>query len=411
MAVRFEGVPPHTALARQLGSQFAPVISNFHLSQVQKRTASGLEVYKARGQREGLDMSYTYLHGQETLRIRVSPQILEPSPAPKKVGDYWQWALIDVYVPDAWAGTANGVSAKAYRRIPAPAEADQKFDGYAYSDGELFADVVYYSDGMDPFVISYPSRNAVETVIGNGTQICSLLVDMRRIPATPVTLDLYLRLDLDEVAAPGGFKWIWEPFSNSTGTFTGHNNGPFTLFAGYRKPLWADPFPNYATWLPTDNTPALGSNYVFGGSGGPSTGTMTLPSPGATVWIPYVEYWADPSTHVDTGGGIHRWNVTWGDAWQPQLVADEGEPPEEQERDVEVRGIGGVHPLDWAEVIREDEANSYVWVPQADLPGPTDTVRMGAASIASSADSEVMKLIGTVTIFPVQKTMSFTSAA
>lgn len=439
MATRFEGLPADKNLARQMMDRLRPRINHFHLVQAQKRTVSGLSVYKARQQAPGLEMSYAYIHGQETLRIKVKPLVGDKPQVQE--GDYWKWALIDVHVPDAWADSADGVVAKTYRRSPAPNEAEQKFEGFAYSEGRtLFPDPsTYYSDGMDPFVISYAPPGET-TVNGDGNQICSLLVDMQRIPKAAVTLDLYMQLKI-----AGGFQEVVYGYQRTnpqaTMVVTHVGNVPVGDTAGFQAlypyPHQALRFTNLGFEISIGNTfsspmiayvdpdePITFPNQVH--MPAPVAQVFDLGSSTATQIDPVYhspsgllqqvsEYSMQRSFGLDgTGSGdpedvyltsqVRTWDIA-------ELTRLEFVEPAPQERNFDVRGIAGTIPLPWATVTHNDEDDFYTWVPEVELPGPVDTISMGGGVIESDVDAvdlDGMTRIGTVTIFPVQKTMSFT---
>lgn len=180
MAVRFEGVPPHTDLARFLGDKLAPQINHFHLGQVQKRTMSGLEVYKARGRYPGLEMSYAYLHGQETLRIRVEDSLVRRALSEmSKLGRLRDYLFITLEMEDMGDLTA---SCAAFLRMPLLAPlptslgvAQESVGGYDASQS-----------------LRYPEIDTEDERTADGAQRSTLLVDLtKKLRGMPLSIDIY----------------------------------------------------------------------------------------------------------------------------------------------------------------------------------------------------------------------------
>lgn len=189
--VVFQGVPPGSSAPHELYKAFAPQINHFHRSQAQKYSLSPIENYRAYGVYLGLRMTYTNLHGQETIHIEVETQGGQPVVVPS---DYWDFADIEILVegvPQVQSsfGWAGGIFA-AYITSP-NVSGDITVDtfnarGVASTIQQSQDTLIMFAD--DPFGPSIPQLAQVD----DGLYGASLRVDLRPFRGlSAVTIDLY----------------------------------------------------------------------------------------------------------------------------------------------------------------------------------------------------------------------------
>lgn len=204
--VRFQGVPPGSQEAQQLVQRYAPQINHFHRSQAQKYSLSTVENYRAHGRYPGLKMTYTNLQGQEIIDVRVETVLSRPGEQ-KKPGLPWDWVQVDLHVPNVTEEIYGSFSAHVVAPVLDPGDPNI---GRADNSGS-------YHDFTDKPVIQYAYSNKyayIETTTApDGTQIASLLVDVRELHIyKEVRIELY-----GSLPDPGG---EWNETADIIGSFT-----------------------------------------------------------------------------------------------------------------------------------------------------------------------------------------------
>jgi hypothetical protein len=442
-----KGVPADSPLYRQVAAEFGGRLKSFHSKAQQAYALSENKVMKTRFNWGDARAVYTNIHGQEIIELEVDLRRYEQPEEQPKVGEtWWTWALINLTGRDM----EGIIRAKAYRRIPAPEEAEQKFEGYAYDQGRVHTDgLTYYSDGMDPFVISYPPHDSPELTKATGDeQVCSLLVDLRRIPKTPVTLDIYAIYEENRES----LSWTRTAFHTSIETL----DEDVPDEAGTDHYIYQPPTGDILARLNILVPPS------FENGGNTAVVSMTEPYYAITAVVEDPDYPIDEglhfSGHVVTGrapdperiGHTYFSNPRWdielhepsgllqsfktvqdpidGDRSQ-RWFADPADPGVNKytytiientiswlttsEKQVEMSGIGGFDGMEWVEISHSGAPPYYTWSSTGDLPNEINTVRLDDGFIPEDPDEgdpDGMAFIGTVTIFPVQKSIVFKPA-
>lgn len=168
-------------------------IRQFHMAQAHAYSLSPNNVHRGYREWPGAKATYTNINGQEYIDVELTTNKGNQQQSESK--DHWDWALIEIVIPDIGQADITYADIKAKRRVPAPQELAEKFDGYAFDQGESFGGVTYWSDGMSPYVISFPPRTdtPIESVLESDgiNQIASLQVDLIPITGSTVIIDLY----------------------------------------------------------------------------------------------------------------------------------------------------------------------------------------------------------------------------
>ena len=435
------GVETGTPLYRSVAQKFDGRLKQFHGKQQQMYSLSNNPI--ARGHIDWGDAraTYTNIAGQEILELEVDARLL--AELQRTAEDYWLWALIEIVVPNISTSDTTRARAKAYRRIPGPAERTQKFGGFAYDDGEVYAPEsrTYWSDGMNPFVMSYPPQDVepIEVVAETAgcTQTISLQLDLRPIPKTTVVVDLYaylepvisseevqvgwerdfFELDIDDTIIAGPILYSeWEHADagrayryNVTGRGYVDPNSAFAPHEAY--------IPGYA-FVPNDPLSELRQTApaepmeVDPSTGGPGSGAY--------------EY--DPTYHGESGlllqqtvdtlvlvsTGPTKYNVKHSVmTWTINPIMGSMAVWSTASRNAEVRAVGGYGHLDWTVSDHQaPDAEWWQWEVRPAYPRRLQTGIVGHVPISTydpDAD-ELFRLLGSVTIDPVYKSITFSPA-
>lgn len=439
------GVQPDTPEWRMVAERYGGRLQSFHAKAQQEYALSINPSSKIRYKfDDGATAIYTNLQGQEILELIVDNKVV--AGFGKLAKDHWDWALIKIETPNTNHPEAvRGAVIKAYRKVPGPGEPELKFGGFAFDIGEVWPDdgLTYYSDGMDPFSISFaPHDEPVETVtvdVGS-TQITTLLVDLRRFPGMTCVIDLYGFLAMGESDEFQIVGYSRNPGPDRTSVST-VNIGPVLYPSGWPY----DPNGNWGTY---DN---LGFRVAYDDFFAPLTALradqpllftsqvhipaprLALPGgtsptvPPATVWNDNDTYHfsglltgltqhfyfqlTDPVTHFASADSyiitqVYEWDIE-------TLLADFLIHPGPETRSAPISGVGGFGWLDWGEVFYNGPTWQFAeWVVKPLLPARLQLMGMGKCEIASSFPSPddgtyEYRFLGSVTIDPVLKSISF----
>jgi hypothetical protein len=239
--VRFQGVPAGSPEARRLYATFAPQINHFHRNQAQKYSLNTVDNYRAHGVYPGLKLTYTNLHGQETINIRVTAPVPEPPEQPEPFTP-WDWLLIDLDIicashlyNDTSTGYATAILG-ARMRVPS-ADSDDDLPNVYPAHGRAFdyqlLNNVTQRSAEDPPLLQYggaDTRDQIGDIIdrSGAVQVSSLLVDIRpwfKVPQIAVELYGYIEIANDELETITGKDWraTWYQHFDTAG-----GGAPFT---------------------------------------------------------------------------------------------------------------------------------------------------------------------------------------
>jgi hypothetical protein len=443
-----EGVRTGTPLYRAVADRLGGRLKQFHGKQQQMYALSERKAHRGHiDWGDGARATYTNVDGRETLRLEVDAGVLETL-SKQLAEDWWEWALIDIKIPHTNISTGV-VSAIVYaqRKVPAALEDGVLFEGFAYDRGQFVAELsrTIYSDGLDPFVISYGHTGetiGTETLGADITQTASLLVDLRRFPRAPVVLDVYGYLSMggsSEEAITGYSRSFLATFGTTTSTPTGISLTEFQFDPAKRQELvdiWGfgttgrayvyyglgislfdsnAPYDaNYGALSGFFNpvpipapTPVLsaGSSVATDGLTWTHQTDLVLHSP-SNLPMQVTEWFMRANIDTDTIAMEQR--VV---SWTP-IVTHTGPifvPADPEERAADVQGIGGFwfNYADWGAVENVGASDTfYRWDRRDRYPSYVDTVHAGDAELTAEA-----RLIGTVIIDPVHKVITFEPAA
>jgi hypothetical protein len=434
-----EGVATGTELYRSVAAHYAIQLKQFHGKAQQDYSLSNNDVMRRHAEWIGARATYVNIKGQEIITLQVDRKVLEKVEKPGE--DWWDWALIELRVPDTnHSPGVLGAYIKAQRIIPGAHEAGVKFEGYAFNEGKLDPDTaeLIYTDGLDPFVLSWPPRAddpiQVISAVEGDTQIATLLVDLRRFPKCQCAIDIHAFLHATGPVTTEIFSYQRNPAPD-------HVTGPTITHLGAVSYPTGWPFAgSIVSKFQNHGFDVDYSDVAFAPLIAVVIGTPTgnnqvaAPAPSLVPVATGTAVWYDNDTYDGASGlltGITEYTYNNnGDG--PDLATIEtvvnswdittntgavGHPADAATRNTDVRGIGGKGWLDW--VVTQFDApvlDFYEWDVRPQLPNHIRTAHMGYVDIGTNLDivdengdpqQERYRKIGTVTIDPKLKSISF----
>ena len=94
--IRVQGIAPGSLEARVLEQQFAPAISHFIRSQRQNQEIGGLQVVRNTARGRYLDVTYTRMHGIETVTIAPKPEFFSLVPKVEPLPEQFLGGVISI---------------------------------------------------------------------------------------------------------------------------------------------------------------------------------------------------------------------------------------------------------------------------------------------------------------------------
>lgn len=194
--------------AHRLAQNFNGEISQFYISQVQKRALSGLEIYKTQMSAPGIGMTYTYNHGQEYLDIRVSDTGRRRGPP--DVEDFWDYALVELVVPNMYYAQ-GAYFLEAFAHMTSPKEADLTSSSRWPTKGVAWTPVgLDLLSTPDPILSAANTLPVTRTALGGGTEsVFSLTVDLIGSRGGVATFDLYPYIYTRDALLPA-YTFYWD---------------------------------------------------------------------------------------------------------------------------------------------------------------------------------------------------------
>lgn len=424
-------VVPGTELYDAVAAEYSGRLRQFHAKAQQTHSLSVNQITKLRQQFGDDEARATYLNqfGNETLTLEVSRSKL--GELEEKVGkeDWWIWALIELDIPHVNIQT-DVVKAylKAQRTAPRPGEAGLKYEGYAYNEADTPTFEIDWSDGLNPFVISWAPHTDPDVTIAIGTDVtqkATLLVDMRRFPKTPVSIKLYGYLLMGGDNVDHFYGWG----RNMTPTLvnqTIHDLGFVSFPTGWDYVGQEHVFRYEATG--NDPFEALSPEFVYFDEPGVVLNEFTefwdrapsmIQTPAGSDYVE-VEYHAESNLPTRWHGwsyfnnyfgpghaGIVENDYTW-DIYElhttPFVLAPE------TTRIADVRGIGGFDWMDWQTKVAHSDDTGFEYATWILAEQDVKTIHVGNATIHTNYDADFESHyahIGTVTIDPLHKAIGF----
>lgn len=177
IVVRYHGVDTQTVEGAALVAARAGEVNRFVAKGRQAYSLSGRTHLTVRGQITDGDARYTNQFGNEIVDVRVNTP--KPSENPVKIKKYWDWAVINIVVPDAEQVSMSGVAFL----IPQP----------SIVPPGVAADHIEDVEADDGVALAYPlSENATQDDPDTSTRISSLRLDLRKFRGwSAVGIDLY----------------------------------------------------------------------------------------------------------------------------------------------------------------------------------------------------------------------------
>jgi hypothetical protein len=434
-----KGVPPNSPLYHAVANTFAGPLKAFHAKAQQAYALSNNQISKARFNWGPARATYVNLHGQEYIELEVVIGVLEEieEQLKKPQKDHWDWALIEFAIPNTGTQVVQAL-VNAVRKAPAPHEDDLKFAGFAYDYGKIGPDdgITYYSDGLDPFVISFaPHADPIVTTVveAGATQIVSLLVDMRRFPEIPVVIDVYAVLvtnlveeriyayrrnpapdrtmvsDVD--VGPVLFPTGW-PYTGREHLLEFQNLGFNVDYSDLNAPLTSVIIPGLTLSLPSEVYAPAPRLHEVPNIGGPDYNDSDIYGLGGLLTgVTQYTYFQhiDPSTGLASPDSFVRTEVLEWDL-TPLTAAFPVEVTET--RLVPVSGLGGFGWPQWSQTKFDGPSfDFYRWEMTSTLPDHIHMGRIGETVFGPAPAGEAFVdstvFVGTIMIDPVFKSISF----
>jgi hypothetical protein len=213
LKVTFDGIPPGSPEAHHFGEALRPQINHFLTTQTQQQRLSGREVYKVRRSYPGLTMTYSHNHGQETLRVIVETSLAEKLLS--VIEDFWDFALIELYIPNIYPAETLGLICFAHITAPLQMEITPEtaaafpIRGVAASYSTLIPEQTATDPLINP---ALPPPVFVKLDDSPIERYASFTLDLRPLKRSAVTVALHPMII--ERAAIYPVTAIWTPLSN-----------------------------------------------------------------------------------------------------------------------------------------------------------------------------------------------------
>lgn len=279
------GVGGDPNLRARVVSEYGGQLARFHVGQMQKYALSTSPVMGGHHYLPDAKMSYWNNNGQETLRLEVAPQKLEQLKKPPPVRGRWDWALIELWVPNVVAADLQVI---AQLKSPMIAHMDVgselPFPALATNTGIFFTMPLdkYINAPKDPFV-NVLSRSSTD-------QYASFMVDLRPLQGLPsVTVELHaamISFKTLPTVVPGWGSYPTTPWPPDT--FGGMRTDDISSFPsgpGVDHASWWATLPEYA-WSEANGRWQFVSSPNFVGDSPPGTSsvyTLVTPPPSMTL--------------------------------------------------------------------------------------------------------------------------------
>lgn len=431
--VRVRGAEPGSPEYARLVAQHQGVLSQFIMKQRHAYSLSTIPIQQGRIDRDGVTMTYQNQNGLEIATLEVRPTTQGGAQLIKAPAKPWDWALLQVEVPNAWSAdmAAGGFSAR--RIVPTPTEPSLRFEGWAYNDGvEGDDDITYMDDGRSQPVLAwapYSSANPpflapVEIKAGasGDTQVVSMKIDLTQFSsASAVVADIYGYLGAKLMTVITQYHVSYAtPIVNSSipttvgstvfNSITGQYTPSLSTFWPYEfpSPTWAITAPGFPTSVAVSAMPAVipapsyNTNYVID--------ELTLHNPSGLMET-ITGHIMDLVFTGNPGPNQFAYSVVITETVRTYLITTStGSAPGYAERDVSLRGNGGFGTPDWqysrTQVPGEGwSASRWEWGASYPTPIPTSLLRDGVR-----VTSDDPQLLGRLTVDPKLHSISFKPA-